>query len=93
MPRSLPVTTGRPCRYCAEDRQVRTAWSRKKPVHRCMGTGGEIDKTLNVRTDGMGGAQSGESHELTVAWHSFVLQEKARIVYNCRWHTVSKYCK
>jgi hypothetical protein len=38
----------------------------------------------------MGGAQSGESHELTVAWHSFVLQEKARIIYNCGWNTVSK---
>src|SRR5262245_49702096 len=61
---------GKTCRDCAEDRQVRTAWSRKKPVHRGMGTGGEIDQTLNVRTDGMVGAQSGESHELTVAWHT-----------------------
>jgi hypothetical protein len=55
-------------------------------VHEVFG----IEKTLNVRTDGMGEAQSGESHELTVAWHSFVLQEKARIVYNYGWHIVSK---
>jgi len=38
----------------------------RKPVHGLRGTGGGIDKTLNVRTDGMGGPQSGESHDLTV---------------------------
>src|SRR5215813_2902335 len=50
------------------------------------------EKTLNVRTDGMGGAQSGESHELTVAWHSFVLQEKARIVY-CKLTELMRLCE
>ena len=69
---------------------MRTAWARKKPAHGLRGTGGGIDKTPNVRTDGMSGAQSGDSHELTVAWHSFVLQEKARIAYDCGWNTVSK---
>ena len=58
---------GKTCGHRAEDRQMRTAWARKKPVHGLRGPGGGIDKTLNVRTDGMGGAQSGESHELTVA--------------------------
>ena len=38
--------------------------------------------TLHQGTDGMGGAQSGQSHELTVVWHSGVLQEKAHIVDN-----------
>ena len=66
----LVCRRGKTCGYRAEDRQMRTASSRKKPVHGLMGIGGGIDKTLNVRTDGMVGAQSGDSHELIVAWHT-----------------------
>jgi hypothetical protein len=54
-----------------------TQLSRLKQIpHHCMGTGGEIEKTLNVRTNGMVGAQSGDCHELTVAWHTLLAPGK-----------------